>query len=712
MKKIINIMSLWLSLGCFVYGQALIDSSHITQTLYVNVNSDNASDTNPGTNINMPLKTIQHALNKAKNISSKIIVAPGEYRNYLDITSDSLIILEASEHYQSTISGSEVFSDWRVFDSLYSHPWPYDWGEWDDSEACFGPCQSTEYQKRRELLFINEKPVKQVVKTSNLKNNTFFVDEANDRILLNPPNEIDLSSVKIEVSTKGYDIYGTGRNGSLIRATIFNNSGLIIRGFRIQHVANTMHQDALTISNSGNVLIDKCIFQWNNGVGLELVDCENVTVQNCEVRYNGERGMGVGSGKNLLITDLSIYENNWRTNTSKIIAHDAAGIKLYGGIENCVLNNIHAYNNYCHTIWFDWNNSNYTIENSLIEHNQETGIMLEASRKPANVENCTLLYNDVGIKGYGHSNVRVDSCFLFANGSQISLGQDGRTVSQDGGWEISCNDWEIKNSKIISATPTQGMISFFEYFSPATHASSDYYNTATADSNIYYHPNGDKQWPDGQSVNGGQLTLDEWRDATDQDIHSTWQKPSPNEVGGNKPPQAILEYEYYNDTILRFFADKSSDPEDLINSYKWYFGDGNTSEKRNVNHFYSQQGNVTVSLVVTDFFGVKDSASVDIYIGPNDIKSVQEINSTGVIFPNPIKEQFFFKCDKNLNGNSAIVTIYNQAGQIITKNMFMPRTNIVGPVNSGILEQGIYYVNIAFDSGVVITRTIIKTRNK
>jgi hypothetical protein len=44
--------------------------------------------------------------------------------------------------------------------------------------------------------------------------------------------------------------------------------------------------------------------------------------------------------------------------------------------------------------------------------------------------------------------------------------------------------------------------------------------------------------------------------------------------------------------------------------------------------------------------------------------------------------------------------------------MFMPRTNIVGPVNSGILEQGIYYVNIAFDSGVVITRTIIKTRNK
>ncbi|MFW5878159.1 MAG: right-handed parallel beta-helix repeat-containing protein, partial [bacterium] len=413
------------------YSQAYPDTTNIDYTFYVNRNHLNAGDNNPGTDPEFPLKTLQKAVNLSKDKASRIKVFPGHYRSYIDILSNEIMIIEATEPGKAIISGSDVFSDWVLEDSVYSHAWNYDWGFFDDSEFCFGPCLLSDYQKRRELLFVNSSPMKQVLKADEMVQGSFLVDEENDLIYLNLPDTIQMEDAFIEVSTRGYDIYNEGRNGSLIKASVFGGKGLIMRGLTIQHTANTAHQDALTISSTRNLLVENCTFQWNNGVGLEIQSCSDVTVRNCIASNNGERGMGVAGGENFILENIELYNNNWRTNASKIISHDAAGIKLVGGLNNCRLINIKAKNNHCHAIWFDWNNGNYSIENSLIEHNQEAGIMLEASRKPAHLKNNKILFNRVGILGYGHANVKVDSCYLFANDSQISLGQDGRTVRQD-----------------------------------------------------------------------------------------------------------------------------------------------------------------------------------------------------------------------------------------------------------------------------------------
>ncbi len=706
-KKIIILLSVLLLNISHIFSQAEIDTNNIENIIHVNVNHVNASDENTGLTPDEPIKTLQKAINLCEDIRSKIVIYPGHYRSYIDILSDELLILEATEPGKVFITGSDIFTDWTLQDSVYSHQWDYDWGYFDDSDFCFGPCNLSDYQKRREMVFIDSLPVKQVVNKNHLAPNTFFIDEENDEILVYPPESVDLPSSEVEVSTRGFNLYNEGRNGTLVKATVFNEAGLIFRGIVFQHVANYIHQDALTISNSSNVLVEDCIFQWNNGVGLEFTSSSNITVKNCIIRYNGERGMGVVAGLNVHITDLEIYENNWRTNAPAVIAHDAAGIKLIAGTENCLIENIHAYNNYCHVIWFDWNNGDYEIRNSLFEHNQEAGIMLEASRKPASVVNCTFKFNKIGILGYGHANVSVDSCFFFANNSQISLGQDGRTVSQDDNWEINSNDWTIKNSKIFSAKPTQGMLSFFEYHSPTTHASSDYFNTAIADSNYYYHPNGDQQWPDGQSANGGQLTLDEWRNITGQDIHSVWQKPSPEDVGGNEPPVAILEYEFFNDTIVRFFADKSYDPEGLINAYKWYFGDGETSENKNINHYYSITGNVDVSLVVTDFFDVKDSVSVALYIGPTSVEEDSHSHSFALIYPNPVKNHLYMNVLPEMVNGRGKIRIANNVGQIVFEELFEKPHHSMGPFDLNHLKPGIYFATIIMESGERTTQKIV-----
>jgi parallel beta-helix repeat protein len=707
-KKVLISTSIILFLIHGAFSQAFPDTSAIQNIIHVNNTHPAASDDNTGQDPELPVKTLQKAINLCNDIPSRIKVHPGHYRAYIDILSNEVMIIEATEPGKVFISGSDVFRDWIPEDTLYSHAWEYDWGFFDDSNFCFGPCFLKDYQKRRELLFVNSTPMHQVLEKNELREGTFLVDEENDLIYLNLPDSIQMEDAFIEVSTRGYDRYNEGRNGSLIKASVFGGKGLIIRGLTIQHTANTAHQDALTISNTKNLLVENCIFEWNNGVGFEMQSCSDVTVRNCIARNNGERGMGVGGGENIILENIEIYRNNWRTNASKIISHDAAGIKLAGGINNCHLINIKAYENYCHAIWFDWNNGNYSIENSLIEHNQEAGIMVEASRKPALLRNNKIFYNGIGILGYGHANVRVDSCFLFANGSQISLGQDGRTVRQDNDWEINCENWEIKNSTIVSATPIQGMLSFFEYLNPSTHASTNYFQTAIADSNIYYHPKGDQQWPDGSSAGGGQLSFVEWKNQTVQDLHSVWMKPSAEEVGGNLPPVAKIDYNFFTDTIVQFYANESYDPEGLINSYRWYFGDGETSDKMNINHFYTAKGDMDVSLVVTDFFGESDSVSVSIFVGPT---SVQEhpANVLSSVFPNPVTSEIYLNVASDHNAKNAFIRVHSMQGKIVLESHMSIKDNLrAGPLNVADLKSGIYIVTILMDNGLTGSCRFVK----
>lgn len=512
------------------FGFARIDFDAVALTLYVNNQHPDASDGNPGQTKDKPLLTFQHALERSKNIPARIVLSAGHYRSYFDINTTKLLVIEAETPGKVFISGSDVFKNWIKEGDLYYHDWFYKWGLYEDSMACFGPCNLTEYQRRRELVFIDSEPVMQVLSKEELAENSFFVDEDNSRIYLNPPTGANPLNSFIEVATRGFDIYDLGRNGSLVRATVHDGQGLVLRGLVFQHTANTMHQDALTVFETENLIVEDCIFQWNNGVGFEMEKCSNVTISNIVVRHNGERGMGSWMGKNVHIKDVHIYGNNWRTNAPNMIAHDAAGIKVFGGNSNVILENLKVFNNYCHAIWFDWDNENYVIKNSLVENNQEAGIMLEGSRKSAIVKNCIIRNNDIGIKGYGHANVTVESSVILGNNHQFSLGQDGRTVSEDYNWEINSENWRLFNNQIIATEKEHVLFSFFEYSNPnppSTWASNDFFRTMQSDRNIYFHPASKKQFPDGESLTGGQLTFSKWQKRTGQDKNSLWKNSLP-----------------------------------------------------------------------------------------------------------------------------------------------------------------------------------------
>lgn len=90
---------------------------------------------------------------------------------------------------------------------------------------------------------------------------------------------------------------------------------------------------------------------------------------------------------------------------------------------------------------------------------------------------------------------------------------------------------------------------------------------------------------------------------------------------GNLPPVADAEPDYqtvYVGDEAWFDGIFSYDPDGIIMSYYWDFGDGTGEEGIHVTHVYGSPGNFTVTLIVVDDGGLSDSDQVIVIVLPVD----------------------------------------------------------------------------------------------
>jgi len=80
-------------------------------------------------------------------------------------------------------------------------------------------------------------------------------------------------------------------------------------------------------------------------------------------------------------------------------------------------------------------------------------------------------------------------------------------------------------------------------------------------------------------------------------------------------------------------ASPSFDPDGMIVSYLWDFGDGTTESGVDVSHIYSVSGTYTINLTVVDEFGVVGEASkvVNPALPPADTPENAMANLTDII---------------------------------------------------------------------------------
>lgn len=479
------------------FGQARIDETKVEKTYYI---SPSGSDNNVGSESGKPLASIQKAIDLAAGVPSKIILADGVYRQYVQVEKGaSLLVIEAANPGNAIISGADVFADWKPTDEagVLSHAWTHKWGVGTD----LGWWGSTPFNRRREMIYFNDVRLKQrldetgtAVALSSLEPGEFTVDEAKGKVFMHPPVGADVGNAKIEMPVRGYDkdyapwIQAASRPLILIR----EHGNIVLRGLVVKHAANYMKfSPAVDIVGSveaasaselpEHILIDRLLVTENNAIGMEISNCRNVTVRNSRFNDNGERGAGMvqvavekktGERKpvaprNYLWEDCQFNGNNWRTIGTWGDMNDAAGFKAFGqSADGSVFLRCQFNDNLCNGYWQDYAGSNVTLDSCMVENNQAAsgaggyGIINEMTRGPFTVRNCVIRNNNnAGIISSGSPNVTIESNVIYHNNfrpgatnnyfcQEIRINSDCDRDSAD--FDFGLEGWTITGNTIAS----------------------------------------------------------------------------------------------------------------------------------------------------------------------------------------------------------------------------------------------------------------------
>ncbi len=420
---------------------ANVQEAYAQTLIYVDPANSQSSDYNPGTQT-LPVRTLKKAaalvVEYNRNwTSTKVLVAPGTYRENLEIVYDSRPT-SASITYESTtkgaaiVAGSDVWTGWAwESGSIYRKSWPYRWGSAGNPTNWQNLASLPTLLRRREMIFINGVALRAVDSYGALAAGTFFVSESWGLVYIWAPSGTNMSTAKIEVAVREHPLQVRGRQN------------VTIRGFVFQH-ANTIAEEAAgEISDASSVLLEDNQFIWNAWCGLGVLAANYVTLRRNIASNNGVVGMQSWKLKNFLAEDNQTSYNNWRGAQNGFYGWAAAGMKN-AQVHSGVFRRQKVIGNYSGGFWLDTDCKNITLESSFLNDNRGWGLFLEANQGPIRVENNAICRNKTthGIFVANTKNVTLNANTIYGNGGSLGnmSGQLGISGEYNGSRQIQ--DWE------------------------------------------------------------------------------------------------------------------------------------------------------------------------------------------------------------------------------------------------------------------------------
>ncbi len=346
--------------GCiWVLALALIVHIGAAATYIVDVNHPQASDDNPGTE-DKPFKSIGRAVQGLKP-GDVVLIKAGEYREAITIEMNGAagnpIVIKAypGQEGKVIVLGSEHFTDWKQLpgNPVWTTAWKYRLKShypenWED----FG-----EYTKRCEMVFVDGKPLRQVLARGLLRLGTFFVDETKGELTIAVPFGTALKNVEVAVRQRGIFVRG---------------SHLHLKGLTVQYVANP-HDEAAFEVRGTDIVLEDCRAEWNNLDGFRLAG-RRIQMRNGVANHNGRCGISASFHESLLENNTT-DENSWRFGPD----WHSGGMKIVGGAPsgNRVIGHT-ARNNNGRGIWFDYGCRSNRVERCFLHGNLIAGLEFEA----------------------------------------------------------------------------------------------------------------------------------------------------------------------------------------------------------------------------------------------------------------------------------------------------------------------------------------------
>lgn len=501
-------------------------SSSTVVDLYVNVAG--GSDGNPGT-LGRPLKTLAKATalamqNYAVGIGTNINIAAGIYRESISLTGSGSengppIQYLGSQNGQVVVTGSFVWSGWTqdlVNPQLYSHSWPYRWGE------CTTPPgwpTLSDIVRRREMIFVNGTLMTQVLSQSAMYGGTFYLDEIHGTVYLWLPSNIDMKSATVEVSTRPNLSYSTLVKSYPEPDSISECQPLC---FVLSHCGGRYFERILCYRRELFFRLE----QLARSGPIQPKSCRGSEHSRRLQRRAGGEWLGAEecdhAKRHLLFQQLAGAMGGfdiWETGGSKYL-------RVHGG----TFTGYTAVQNVGRGIWFDTDNANVTIDSAILTHNTRNGLYVEKNEGPVTLNASRVCGNQNGGVTTNSALVTLSGNMVFSNQSaQVFVdGEEGSPVVQD--WEthvyytIHPEKMTLSQDTHVGADGSQLLLKMI--FLSSTD-SNRFFSSLSSSNNTWYNPSQSRvfEW----YINGTQTLTDfpGWQAASKQDLSSEFAVTDP-----------------------------------------------------------------------------------------------------------------------------------------------------------------------------------------
>jgi parallel beta-helix repeat protein len=352
---------------------------------------------------------------------------------------------------------------------------------------------------------------------------------------------------------------------------------------------------------------------------------------------------------------------------SGVVGSGEAGVKLFSN-SNKVFGNIVTNNNNIGIILGGGASYN-NISDNIITKNHQPGIYLVAT------SNNNIIFRNKIVENYD------DGIMLWATCSGNVISEN--TIKDNGGSGIHVD--------ATYSNPTNNHIYHNNFVS--NNYFNAYFTTTnpdTGDLNIWdnSYPSGGNYWDDYTGVDTdndgiGDTPYDtpkgEWADNQDHyPLMTAITQPPVADAGG--------PYSEYENVPIIFDSSNSYDPDGVIESYHWDFGDGTTGNGVSPIHIYTVVNNYTVTLTVTDDLG-KTNTSTSYALILEDTEPPSNITGLTVADAKDGKLNLLW----NKATDNAIVDHYN----IYRDNLFITNVFSISYQDTGLTNGQLYTYNVS-----------------
>ncbi len=268
------------------------------------------------------------------------------------------------------------------------------------------------------MVFVDGKPLTQVLSEGELVSGCFWMDDTAHRVRIHIPE--DPNGGHVEIATRSRGVMATG-------------SYQIFRGLNVEHITTDFWIGAMHLGP--NQTVEDCTVEFNNGYG--VVAYGSLVFLRSKSNHNGRLGI-VLNGNDSLLTSSETSYNSWRYGPR----FDAGGIKITGSLPtgNVFVRHTAEFNNGI-GIWFDSIGPGNAVEASLFTGNVFGALEFEAAQGPNWAVNNVIVgtvkaepegsnaIDGAGIIVYDSNDTRIyNNTIVDVTGPGISIAGDSRTT--------------------------------------------------------------------------------------------------------------------------------------------------------------------------------------------------------------------------------------------------------------------------------------------